>query len=189
MKKHIKMIKDFIFEEEDNSIYAKSFFESIKMNGFDINKEYDNQAISVFFSNNNEIKVDSAAITKNQGGIVVFSIDLNADNISQTEIIEKISNHIDSNFKKMYLDSKIKKVIEDIDYVYSIAIGNFVKGRYIHKKDIIFNDISLSIEVAGVQADILKLIALKLIKDFNQENALVKDYASKQITFIQNNDG
>lgn len=164
---------------------ANNLMEGIKLNGFSINKINDLNA-KTFYSNSDtesslteEIDYDF----QKKGGIIVFSVNVNAIGLSKNKLIRFIKNNIQTAKNTLFKTSKINKVIKNNPEVYGVTIGNFVKGRYKAKDGSLYDESSLSIEIIGISSDILNKVAEELAKEFKQETILVKNYDNHMMTF------
>lgn len=118
-----------------------------------------------------------------RGGLVVFSTDVNAVEVNDNKLINKIkqliatfNNRINRN-KKIHntinnLNKGIKKPEEKIG---AYSVGNFFEGKYVGDNGEMYNDKSLSVEINGISSRTLLSFAELLAKEFMQETVLVKD--------------
>lgn len=119
-----------------------------------------------------------------KGGIIIFSTEVNAQNISSNAFI----NAIKQRFATLKNNLNKNKKINAIDKKYDLlgwTVGKYLSGRYTSKYGKVFNENSLSLEIVGVDIDTLISIAEDICKEFNQWLVLVKDYSSNRIFSVQ----
>lgn len=176
------VIKEF-FKEKKHYIYGNSLNESIKLNGFSIKKENDIKCETTFF-NTDGILTERKEEVENKGGIIVFSVDVNAvkqsENVLKNWFLRKVKTYQNIFQKK----EKISKIIKQNEEVFGLTIGKFVTGRYRGTTGELYDESSLSIEIIGVTTEILDKVAMDVCKEFNQESVLVKNYDDNKIYFI-----
>lgn len=138
---------------------------------------------------------DQYGFSKYKGGMIVFSMDVNA-------IIDDLEkNKIKAFLKKKYysvmnraskyrivnnLISQWNKDFANVDdmYIGALTIGNNFKGKYIGDNNKIYNEKSTSIELGGVPSELLLLFAIELCRAFKQESVLVKDFNTNRIFLV-----
>jgi len=111
-----------------------------------------------------------------KGGIIVFSTDVNAVDISTTKILLWFKKKYHSFINRLMKNKKLNNIIttkfsEDIK---GFSIGNFFKGRYVENNKV-FNEKSTSIEILGVPSEVLIRLATEIARDFNQSTVLLRD--------------
>jgi hypothetical protein len=178
IRKFIEIIKNI---GNTNKEMPSSLMESFQMNGFSITKDNDPTAKTVFIGDElNEATIEEF---QDNGGIIVFSTEINAVKSSDNIIINFIKNKLES--IKNVFNKKINKVISKHENVYGITIGNFVKGRYKAGNEQIYDEKSLSIEIIGIDSETLNNVADDIRKEFNQEAVLVKNYNTNKIYLLK----
>lgn len=118
-----------------------------------------------------------------KGGIIVFSEEVNAIELSDNRLI----NWLKQKTKTMKNKAFYKKKIDNIASKYSLVgwtVGKFLDGRYTAHNGKQFGEKSLSVEIVGVTVDTLVDIATDLAREFVQESVLVKDYSGGRVFFV-----
>lgn len=163
---------------------TRGLIEAIEKNDFTIDKSNDPSVKRM--SIDNDIREDIDMIFDEKGGIIVFSTDVNAiklnDNGLKNFIYQKLTslaNYINKNKKVTDLLAKNKN-LHGMGY----SVGNFVKGRYISKDGQTFSEKSTSVEIIGIESDVLIKIAENICSEFRQESVLVKNYATNSICIV-----
>lgn len=165
---------------------AKSLMEGFQLNGFSIDRKNDALA-KTSYNDLTDIEL-SEEITyqfEDKGGIIVFSVNVNAVQLSSNKLINLVKNSIETLKNKLFKDNKINKVLSQYDEVYGVTIGNFVKGRYKSDSGNLFDESSLSVEIIGITTEVLNKVAESLAQEFMQETVLVKDYTSNRIYLVK----
>ncbi len=165
------------------TIGAKSLMEGIKLNGFTINKANDATAITQYIGD--DLKEEISYEFDKKGGIIVFSVNVNAIKSSINKIINYVKNKIETAKNVLFKDKKINSIISDFDDVQGVTIGNFVKGRYKADDGSLYDETSLSIEIIGISTHVLNSIAEQIAKEFTQETVLVKNYEDNKIYLVK----
>lgn len=169
---------------------AKSLMEGIELNGFSINKLNDKKSNKTHYFNDDEEDIISEIISsefieKEKGGIITFSTNVNALKLSKNKLLNFIKKKIKT-FKNIVLkDKKINKIISKHEEVRGVTIGNFVKGRYKAADGSLYDEKSISIEIIGIEKEMLISIAEEFAKEFIQETVLVKDYSNNRIYLVK----
>jgi len=163
---------------------TRRLIEAIEKNDFTIDKNNDPSVKRI--SIDNDIREDIDLTFEDKGGIIVFSTDVNAikmnDNVLKNFIYQKLTslaNYINKNKKVTDLLAKNKN-LHGMGY----SVGNFVKGRYISKDGQTFSEKSTSVEIIGIESDVLIKIAENICSEFRQESVLVKNYATNSICIV-----
>ncbi|MCM1220799.1 MAG: hypothetical protein NC548_40540 [Lachnospiraceae bacterium] len=129
-------------------------------------------------------------LTKYKGGIIVFSLDVNAEKLSDNKIINKLKQFILTLKQRYSKNTIIDKIIRQFngdetklvdEKIYAYSVGNMFKGRYLSDNGQTFDEKSISVEVNGVSSSGILLLAEFLTKSFHQETVLVKDFNSDKI--------
>lgn len=139
---------------------------------------------------NEKIHDEQYGLRKYKGGVIVFSVDVNAEKLSDNKILNKIRQFWET-FKQRYnKNSKINKIIRLFnddktklvnEKIYSCSVGNYFKGKYLSDDNHLFNEKSTTIEVNGITSSSLLLLAEYICKIFKQETVLVKDFNANKI--------
>jgi len=188
IRKFIDKVKNFgSLNETYEQIGANSLMEAIKLNGFSINRDNDSSAKTLYIKSNvdNELTEEIDSEFKDKGGIIVFSVDVNAVELTKNKLVRFIKNKIETTKNILFKSSKINKIIKNNPEVYGVTIGNFVKGRYKAKDGSLYDETSLSIEIIGISSDVLNKVAEELAKEFKQETVLVKNYDENKIYLVK----
>ena len=172
----------------------KSFMEAVKANGTGFAIRYNSKKVkaSCFFANGKFITAapieDNRRIDypKDKGGIIVFSTDVNAVKLSENAVMNWLKQKWLTMKQRLMHKNILTNTIKKYDEVYGFTIGNFMTGRYKSASGKFFDEHSMSVEIIGIPRDTLFDIADELMKAFNQESVLVKDYESGNIAFVDN---
>lgn len=137
-----------------------------------------------------KIHDEQYALSKYKGGMIVFSVEVNAEKLSENRIINKIKQFWATLKQRYTKNSKINKIIKLFnddanklidEKIYSCSVGNFFKGKYLSDDKELFDEKSTSIEVNGISSSSLLLLAEYICKSFRQETVLVKDFNCDKI--------
>lgn len=129
-------------------------------------------------------------LAKYRGGIITFSTDINAAELSPNKLINKIKQVIETFKQRLGKDKLIHKVISVFDkeneeeYIGSYSVGHFFKGRYVGDSGEMFSEKSLSVEVNGLSSKSLVRFAERIADTFRQETVLVKDLNCNKIFLV-----
>lgn len=108
------------------------------------------------------------------GGTIVFSTDVNSKVLSDNSIKNRILQVYET-YKNRFFAKRILDRIRRRHSVYAWTIGQYLIGTYTGDVDgKTYNENSLSIDVIGIDKDMLFKIAKDLLGIFNQESVLVK---------------
>ena len=122
------------------------------------------------------------------GGVIVFSTDVNATELSSNKLINAVKKKIKTISNRVSATKKIDTIANKHDLV-GWTVGKFLSGRYKAKNGTNFGENSLSVEIVGVPEDELIHIAEELCEAFNQETVLVKCYESGRIVLVNADKG
>ncbi len=122
------------------------------------------------------IAPEQYGLDKHKGGVIVFSTDVNALDVSKS----KIKNYMKSKYRtiinRLFYGKKVSDIItKKFSEIGAFSIGNSFRGRYVSNGRV-FNEKSVSLEVLGMPTDVLMRLAAQVAKDFSQETVLLKDY-------------
>jgi hypothetical protein len=145
-------------------------------------------AISVtgkpIFATNIDNAIDWEVPDDEKGGIIVFSQEVNAVQLSQNKLVNWVKQKLSTFKNKTAGKATIDKIAQKHDLV-GWTIGNFLKGRYTGKNGKVYSEDSLSVEIIGVPDDTLIQIGEELCRAFDQETVLIKFYSEKnRIAFV-----
>ena len=118
-----------------------------------------------------------------KGGIITFSTDVNSKEQSENTFINWIKQKASTIKNRVLKNKKIDKIAQNHDLV-GWTVGKYLRGRYTGKNGKVYDENSVSLEIIGVDSDILLDIAEELCIDFIQESVLVKDYNTGKIFFV-----
>lgn len=118
-----------------------------------------------------------------KGGIIVFSEEINAVELSKNKVINWIKQKVNTLKNKLTGKKKIDTIADSYDLI-GWTIGNYFDGRYKEKNEKFYGEDSLSLEIIGVDTDTLVKIATDICKEFQQELVLVKDYSTNTVMFV-----
>lgn len=121
-----------------------------------------------------------------RGGVIVFSTDVNAVEMSKNKIVNKIKQILTTFKHRLKKDSMIHNVMNKFnddggEYIGAYSVGNFFKGKYVGDNGEMYDEKSLSVEINGLSSKSLLKVAELLAKDFMQETVLVKDLNTNKI--------
>ena len=119
-----------------------------------------------------------------KGGIIVFSTDVNAEELSKNKIINFLKQKTQSIINRLSATKKIDKIAVKNKLV-GWTIGHYFSGRYTSPTNgKQYGENSLSLEIIGIDFEKLCQIAMELCESFHQESVLVKDFSSGRVLFI-----
>ena len=130
--------------------------------------------------------VDWEVDADKKGGIVVFSTDVNAVNLSPNRVANWIRQKF-ATFKNRQQSTRIIDKIANKNELVGWTIGHYLDGRYHAKNGKNFGENSLSLELVGIDDDKLIHVAEDICKEFMQECVLVKSYSTGRIMFVDPN--
>ncbi len=168
-------------DKPHSSIYecvnrANSWSEGMKLNSFPI-IEYRSDREIIGEGIQFEPEADQ------RGGIIAFSTDVNAIQLSPNKIVNWIKQEIATLENRLTTTKKVDRISVDHDLI-RWTIGHYLDGRYTAKNGKQYGENSLSLEVVGVDFEKLVRIGEDLCKSFHQESVLVKDYSSGRVLFV-----
>lgn len=124
----------------------------------------------------------------NGGGQIVMSTDVNAN------VGPGLKNWARGHMKTWYnrlmrsrkIDDAIRERLDKEGMDSGWTIGNLFKGRYFSKESgKQFNEKSFAVEILGVDFSFVKNVAMDLLKSFDQETVLVKDFKTGKIFLMK----
>lgn len=183
--------KDFLYEKKMyEEIVPRNYFHALQMNSFSINRNNDEEAETVYLDLSDGLEFNEANIEyfQHKGGIIVFSTDVNAVQLSKNALINYIYSKVQSIKNSLMISKKISKVIKHHEKQLKgigLTVGNFVKGSYVADNGIIYDEKSTSVEIIGVETNVLNEVADSLRIEFNQESVLVKNYQDGTIYLVK----
>lgn len=140
-------------------------------------------------SSNNYLdeSVDFKFSDRSKGGIILFSVEVNANTQNTNKIIDYICKKLKTINNKLTYKSKIDKIAKQHDLV-GWTIGKYLNGRYFSKEtNKQYSEDSLSLEIIGVDTNEMIEIAEELCRTFDQESVLLKDYSTNDIMLVNGN--
>ena len=188
IRKFIDKVKNF---DSTKKIYeqvgASGLMEGLKLNGFSISRNNDPEANTIYIQPNveSELTEEIDFEFEEKGGVIVFSVNVNAVELSKNKLVRFVKNKIETITNILFKSSKINKVIKNNPEIYGVTIGNFVKGRYKAKDGSLYDESSLSVEIVGISSDVLNKFAEELAQEFKQETVLVKNYDENKIYLVK----
>jgi hypothetical protein len=188
IRKFIDKVKNFDSSKKTyEQIGASSLMEGLKLNGFSINKKHDPDAQTFYIQPNveSELNEEIDSEFEDKGGVIVFSVNVNAVELSKNKLVRFIKNQFETATNILFKTDKINKVIKNNPEIFGVTIGNFVKGRYKAKDGSLYDESSLSIEIVGITSDVLNKVAEELAQEFKQETVLVKNYDENKIYLVK----
>lgn len=118
-----------------------------------------------------------------QGGMIIFSTEVNAIKQSENKIINWLKKKIKSIKNKLKTYSKVDQIAQKYDLV-GWTVGKFLNGRYTGRDHKVYDENSISVEIVGITSETLIKIAEDICKEFEQESVMVKDYNTKKVLFV-----
>jgi hypothetical protein len=136
-----------------------------------------------------------------RGGLVIFSTDVNALQVSKNALINWFKKTIASLKNRLFRKSKVNTVVSKFnatsdkkagtapveDYIGAFSVGNFFNGRYVGDNGKVFDEKSMAVEVNGISSEALIYLAEQIATEFHQETVLVKDLNKNKI-YLANGD-
>jgi hypothetical protein len=183
--------KDFLYEKKMyEEIVPRNYFHALQMNSFSVDRNNDQDAETFYIdlTDGSELNEINLEYFDYKGGIIVFSTDINAVQVSKNKLINFIFSKMQSIKNAILINKKIDKVIKQHETQLKgigLTVGNFVKGRYVADNGVIYDEKSASVEIIGVQTNVLNEIANSLREEFKQESVLVKNYEDEKIYLVK----
>ena len=188
IRKFIDKVKNFDSTKKTyEQVGASGLMEGLKLNGFSISRNNDPDANTIYIQPNveSELTEEIDFEFEEKGGVIVFSVNVNAVELSKNKLVRFVKNKIETITNILFKSSKINKVIKNNPEIYGVTIGNFVKGRYKAKDGSLYDESSLSVEIVGISSDVLNKFAEDLAQEFKQETVLVKNYDENKIYLVK----
>ena len=138
---------------------------------------------------NEGVHSEQYGLVNYRGGIIVFSTDVNAIQLDNNKLINKIKqliitfNNRFNRYKKIHttINKLNKKIDNPEERIGAYSVGNFFKGKYVGDNGEMYNEKSLSVEINGISSRNLLTFAELLAQEFRQETVLVKDLNRNKI--------
>ncbi len=127
--------------------------------------------------------IDFSFDDANLGGTIVFSTDVNAEQMSKNKIVNWVKQKIATINNRLSSTGKIDAVAQKHDLA-GWTISKGLSGRYTAKNGKAFGENSIAVDIVGITHDELIDIATELCNLFLQEAVLVKDYSTKKVYLI-----
>ena len=122
---------------------------------------------------------------RSKGGIILFSLEVNANEQSKNKLIDFLKKKFKTFKNKLAYRSKIDKIAQKHDLV-GWTIGKYLDGRYFSKEtNKQYSEDSLSLEIIGIRPEEMIEIAEELCKEFDQESVLLKDYSTGDVMLVK----
>jgi hypothetical protein len=197
IRKFIDKVKNFDSSKKTyKQIGARSLMEGFELNEFSIDIDNDPDAQTFYIQPNvesdyiepnveSEVNEEISYEFKHKGGIIVFSVNVNAVKLSKNKLVRFIKNQFETATNILFKTDKINKVIKNNPKILGVTIGNFVRGRYRADDGSLYNETSLSVEIFGITSDVLNKTAEELAQEFKQETVLVKNYHENKIYLVK----
>lgn len=137
------------------------------------------------FEINEKIHGEQYGLSDYKGGMIVFSLDVNAEKLSDNKIINKVKQFIITLKQRYSKNTIINKIIKQFngdinklvdEKIYAYSVGNMFKGQYLSDTGKVFSEKSTTVEVNGLTSSGILLLAEFICKYFHQETVLVKDF-------------
>lgn len=131
--------------------------------------------------------IDIKFSDRSKGGIILFSVEVNANEQSTHKIIDYVCKKLKTLSNKLTYKSKIDTIAKQHDLV-GWTIGKYLNSRYFSKEtNKQYSEDSLSLEIIGIDTNEMIEISEELCKIFDQESVLLKDYSTNDIMLISAN--
>lgn len=155
---------------------AKSWSDGMKKNNFPkINFSIEKTILSE--------GIDFEPEENEKGGIIVFSTDVNAVELSPNKIKNWVKQKI-ATYTNRFQTTKMIDKIADKHQLIGWTIGHYLDGCYKAKNGKMFGENSLSVEIIGINFEKLISIAEDICRDFKQESVLLQDFSSGRVLFV-----
>lgn len=138
---------------------------------------------TLYVSENLNEAIDWQVDTQSRGGIIVFSTDVNAIQLSQNKLLNYCKTKLATFLNRINATKKVDRIANKHSLV-GWTLGHYLDGRYKAKNGKNFGEKSLSVEIIGVDSKTLIKIAEDICADFMQEAVLCKDYSTGNIYFV-----
>lgn len=179
----------------NDKIISEGVNEILKENGFVIEDIYDVENINGIISSMKLMNVLPIYLyeavdfeTDYSGGIIIFSTDLNSTLSKAETFLEKVKFFFDSKWKtflnRLNVGHRLKKILLDKFEQPGYTVGRSFRGAYKSKNGITFNEKSFTIDIAGIDSDLLILIASQICREFKQELVMVRDFNRSKVLFV-----
>jgi hypothetical protein len=179
----------------DDKIISEAINNFIKENGFIIQDIYDIENISGLIDSMKLMSVMPIYLYEavdfeldNSGGVIIFSTDLNSTLGKAETFGEKVKFFFGSKlktfFNRLNVDDRIKKILLDKYKQPGYTVGKNFRGAYKSKNGLTFNEKSFTIDLAGIDSDLLVLVASEICKEFKQETVMVRDFNRNKVLFV-----
>lgn len=148
-----------------------------------------------FFDNAQVYTLDEAihptqyGLADYRGGIIVFSVDVNAKKFSDNAFINKLKQFLATIQQRLTKDKKIGSLINKFnktseEYIGAFSLGNFFHGKYVSDDGKVFDEKSMAMEINGLSTKSLIKVAEAICNEFSQETVLVKDLNANKIFLV-----
>jgi len=123
-----------------------------------------------------------------KGGVIVFSTDINAVELSPNKLRNWIKQKIFTLRNRLRTTKMLDLIVgRSSDRIEGWTIGHYFDGRYRAKNGNTFGEKSLSLEIIGIEFNALLKIAEEICKEFKQESVLLRDFSTGRILFVDPN--
>lgn len=166
----------------------EAYDEARALAALSISRDNDKTAAPVYFrTKTGEVVTESVDMEfHDKGGIIVFSTDVNAVELSKNKIVNFIVQKVRSWYNRFTAVDHIGRIAKRFKEITSITIGAFMHGRYYDRhNDRSFDETSTSVEVIGVGKDVLIHLGETIAKEFDQQTVLVKSYGDGEIALVK----
>lgn len=160
----------------------RTFNQALRMNGLKI--ENTTNTDYTYFNRDGVILESIDFEFDKKGGVIVFSTDVNAVDISDNVLLNKLKQIIQSLMNKALVTRKVGKIMKKHDEVFGFTIGKFVTGQYKAEDGSVYDENSTSVEIIGIDSSVL--LKEDIASEFKQETVLVKDYQKNSIYLAKN---
>jgi len=182
MKNFKNFKKDYIKEYlSDNNFEIINIYDAENIKGI-VDSFKLNNVLPLFLYEGIDFELDKP------GGMILFSTDLNSTLGTAETILDKIKFFFESKWKttlnRLNVTNRIRKILLDKYGMPGYTVGKNFKGQYTSKNGMIFSEKSFTIDIAGVESDVLVLIASEICREFKQETVMVRDFNDNKVYFV-----
>jgi len=122
---------------------------------------------------------------KEKGGLIVFSTDINAVELSKNKVVNFLKQKRESFINRLFKNYALRSIVELYPSVEGYVINGYNKGQYKAANGKFYKETTTSVEIVGISSKDLLEIAVEINKCFQQECVLVKDYQNNKFYFVK----
>lgn len=166
---------------KENGFVVQNIFDVERINGL-IDSMKLSEVMPSYLYEGIDFKLDKT------GGVITFSTDLNSTLGKAETFSEKAVFFFESKWKtfinRLNVDDRLAQILLVKYDRPGYTLGKNFKGAYRSKNGLIFSERSFTIEILGINSDILILIASEVCREFKQETVMVKDFNKNEVLFV-----